>query len=226
MKPLVAYILIASTAFADCRVVQRVQAVYGHQQQYNYGHNAKLKLVAVDDYHVTYVASDARSRNQIKELEAKVSKLEAASEKSLKESEVLREAIRLTAQGAFAARGADPGVLQTQAPIADPLFAKALPVLQKHCIQCHKAGAEQGETALFQSNGSPLPSYSPALKGLIELSVADDSMPKTGTKLTPDEYQVVRAWAVQSDADRAALRAIYKKAAKSNPIPPVPGELK
>lgn len=218
MKTLVAYILIASTALAgDCRHVAQVNA-YGH---------AKVKLVAVhDDYDITYVATDARGRNRIKELEAKVEKLEAASENSLEESKVLREAIRLTAQGAFAARGADPGVLAAQAPTpADPLFAKAFPVLQKHCIQCHKAGAEQGETAIFQSNGSPLPEYPPALKGLIELSVADDSMPKTGAKLSPEEYQAIRAWAVQSDADRASLKATLKKAHKSA-IPPVPGELK
>lgn len=219
MKTLIAYILVASTAFAgDCRVVQRVQ-VHGH----NYGH-AKVQLLAVDDYHVTYVAQDARARNRIKELEDKVSELEASSKNSLEESKVQRESIRLLTQGFFAAKGADPGVLQSQAaPLADPLFAKALPVLQKHCVQCHKAGAEQGETAIFQSNGQPLASYSPELKGLIELSVADDSMPKNGTKLTADEYQAIRAWATSSEADRAAMKAAFKKAHKSTPVP---GELK
>lgn len=220
MKTLITYLLIASTAFAgDCRRVVQVQ-------KYGYGH-AKAQLYAVDDdYHITYVAQDARARNRIKELEDKVSELEASSKNSLEESKVQRESIRLLTQGFFAAKGADAGVLQAQAPIADPLFAKALPVLQKHCVQCHKAGAEQGETAIFQSNGSPLASYSPELKGLIELSVADDSMPKNGTKLTADEYQAIRAWATSSEADRAAMKAAFKKAHKSTPVQPVPGELK
>jgi mono/diheme cytochrome c family protein len=134
----------------------------------------------------------------------------------------------LLAQGVFTARGADPGVLQAQSPIADPLFAKALPILQKHCIQCHKGDAAQGETSLFQSSGLPLKEYPPELKGLIELSVADNSMPKGNAKLSPEEYQAIHEWAVGSESDRAAMKAALKKAHKSTAIPvqPVPGELK
>lgn len=220
MKTIVAFLLLASVSFAgDCRHVGQVRAVNVYaQRQVQYGY-AKAAIIAYeDDYNVHVLAGDLRVKNRVKELEQEVQALKDATKNNAEASKTQSESIRLLVQGMFAAKGADAGVLQQKAAAPpDPV----VPILQKHCAKCHTGDGSKGEVTLFKPDGTAV-TFTPEIKALVESVSNDNSMPPGDAKLSADEYAAVRKW---FEADRVAVRAALKKKS-TNPIPPVPGELK
>ena len=222
MKTLAAFLMLASVSIAgDCRHVGQVRAVNAYAyQQVQYGHGyVKAAIIAVEDpYNVHLLAQDLRVKNRVKELESEVQALKDATKNNADATKSQSESIRLLVQGVFAAKGADAGVLQqkSDAP-ADPV----VPILSKHCAKCHSGDGAKGDVMLFKPDGTAV-TFTPEIKALIESVVNDNSMPPGNDKLSADEYSAVRKW---YEADRVAVRAALKKKS-TNPIPPVPGELK
>jgi hypothetical protein len=60
------------------------------------------------------------------------------------------------------------------------------------CVRCHSAPNPKGKTLLFNEAGAFAPAVAPAA---VYASVADDSMPLSGPKLSKADKDLLRRWA-------------------------------
>jgi mono/diheme cytochrome c family protein len=130
--------------------------------------------------------------------------------------------------------GLTPGQLaQLPPPAAHPVdFAKEIkPIIEKSCINCHGHGRDKGgfrfdtrETALAggESGAAIVPGQS-AESSLIALVAGvdpDNVMPQKGTRLTPEQVGLLRAWIDQGAAWAPGIT--FGKAAPQNLKPRLP----
>lgn len=209
MKTILALLLLCSTALAgDCRQVVQVHAVkaVAYRQTYVAPTHYQAAIVAIEQpyYTVELLAPELRAKQRAKE---QAQALEDQVEINRQQTEQIKLLTQMVLSSKTGTDGAGPLALQSSED------SKVVGILRNRCAKCHSGDGSKGDVRLFEADGKAVP-FTPELKFLVESTVNANEMPPSGDKLPDAEYQAIRSWAVENKADRVAVRAAMKAAAK------------